>query len=114
MAERASEAAFDLVAHLVAHAPTLRDAIEICSQFERLLMDGAHLRLHEHGGVASIGLEFVRTSPRADRMLAEFALAALMRMLEAFGGRGTRPMRRALRASVASASSRVHACVLRA
>lgn len=91
MAERASEAAFDLIAHLVAHAPTLRAAVELCSQFERLLMDGAHLRLHEHGVSASIKLVFVRTSPRADRMLAEFALAALMRMLEAFGGRGTLP-----------------------
>jgi AraC-like DNA-binding protein len=91
MAERASEAAFDLLAHLVAHAPTLRAAIEVCSQFERLLMDGAHLRLQEHGELATIRLEFVRMSPRVDRMLSEFALAALMRMLEAFGGRGARP-----------------------
>jgi AraC-like DNA-binding protein len=90
LAERASEASFDLVAHLVAHAPTLRDAIEICSHFERLFMDGAHLHLRERAGIASIGLEFVRTSPRADRMLAEFGLAALMRMLEVFGGPGTR------------------------
>jgi AraC-like DNA-binding protein len=91
LAERASEASFDLVAHLVAHAPTLRAAIEICSHFERLFMDGAHLRLRERAGTASIGLEFVRKSPRADRMLAEFAMAALLRMLEAFGGPGTRP-----------------------
>lgn len=91
MAERASEAAFDLVAHLIAHAPTLRAAIDVCSQFERLLIDGAHLRLREHGVSATISLEFVRTSPRADRMLSEFALAALLRMLTAFGGRGTLP-----------------------
>lgn len=90
LAERASEASFDLVAHLVAHAPTLREAIAICSHFERLFMDGAHLRLRERAGVASLGLELVRGSPRANRMLAEFALAALMRMLEAFGGPGTR------------------------
>ena len=90
MAERASEAAFDLVAHLVAHAPTLREAIGICCQFERLLMDGAHLSLRERGAIASIGLEFVRKSPRADRMLAEFAMAALMRMMEVFAGPETR------------------------
>jgi AraC-like DNA-binding protein len=90
MAERASEASFDLVAHLVAHAPTLRDAISICSQFERLLMDGAHLRLRERGTVGTISLDFVRKSPRADRMLAEFTVAALVRLLEVFGGFGTR------------------------
>ena len=86
MAERVTEAAFDLVAHMVAHAPTLREAIGICSQFERLFMDGAHLRLFERGAIATVGLEFVRKSPRADRMLAEFAMAALMRMVEVFGG----------------------------
>lgn len=90
MAEHASEAAFDLVAHLVAHAPTLRSAVEVCCRYERLFMDGAHLRLSERGSIASITLEFARQSPRADRMLAEFALAALMRMIEAFGGPGTR------------------------
>ena len=41
MAEHTSEAAFDLAAHLVAHAPTLRAAVELCSRFERLFMDGA-------------------------------------------------------------------------
>jgi hypothetical protein len=90
MAERASEASFDLVAHLVAHAPTLREAIDICCQFERLFMDGAHLRLRVRGDVASLALEFVRRDPRSDRMLAEFALAALVRMIEAFGGPGSR------------------------
>ncbi|MEP7051113.1 MAG: AraC family transcriptional regulator [Pseudomonadota bacterium] len=91
MAERVSEASFDLVAHLVAHAPTLREAIAICSQFERLLMDGAHLSLRERGRTATISLEFVRKSPRADRMLAEFIMGALARMIEVFGGPGTRP-----------------------
>ena len=90
LAERASEASFDLVAHLVAHAPTLREAVQICSHFERLFMDGAHLRLRERSGNARIELEFVRRGARADRMLAEFAMAALVRMLEAFGGPGTR------------------------
>jgi AraC-like DNA-binding protein len=90
MGERASEAAFDLVAHLVAHAPTLRQALEICAQFERLLMDGAHLRLSERGAIGTIRLELVRKSPRADRMLAEFAMAALMRLLEIFGGPAAR------------------------
>src|SRR4051812_21921386 len=90
MAEHTSEAAFDLAAHLVAHAPTLRAAVELCSRFERLFMDGAHVRLSERGGDATIRLDFVRKSPRADRMLAEFGLAALMRMIETFGGPGTR------------------------
>jgi AraC-like DNA-binding protein len=88
MAERASEAALDLVAHLAAHAPTLRDAVDLCSRFERLLIDGAHLRLRERRSVATIQLELVRTSPRADRMLAEFAMAGLERLVSVFGGPG--------------------------
>jgi AraC-like DNA-binding protein len=91
MAERASEAAFDLVAHLVAHAPTLREAFDLCSHFERLFMDGTHLRLRERGSIATIRLEFVRKSHRSDRMLAEFALAALVRMIQIFGEPDTRP-----------------------
>jgi AraC-like DNA-binding protein len=90
MAERATEAAYDLVAHLVAHAPTLHAAIDLCSRFERLFIDGAHVHLRQHGGIATIHLEFVRTSPRADRMLAEFAVTALMRMIQVFGQAGTR------------------------
>src|SRR5687767_2572698 len=40
VAERASEAAFDFLGHLVSHAPTLRAAIALCGQFQSLFMDG--------------------------------------------------------------------------
>src|SRR5690242_7581530 len=37
VAELSNEAAFDVLAHLASHAPTLRDAISLCVQFQRLL-----------------------------------------------------------------------------
>jgi AraC-like DNA-binding protein len=86
MAEEASEAAFDLVAHLATHGPTLREAIELCVQFQRLLMDGASLTMHETGTSATIRCDFPRTSPRADRMLSELAMAGLLRLIRGFAG----------------------------
>src|SRR5687768_13611294 len=58
--ERATEAAFDLLGHLISHAPTLRDAIALCGQFERLFMDDIHTRLEERTGTARWTCEFVR------------------------------------------------------
>jgi AraC-like DNA-binding protein len=88
LAEQASEAAFDVVAHLAMHAPTLRDAIALCAQFQRLVMDGTALSLREHGDAATLSCEFPRTTVRADRMLAEFALGGLARMIQSFLGHG--------------------------
>src|SRR4051812_37838691 len=40
VAEQMPEGAVDLLGHLAAHAPTMREAVEIASQFVRLGMDG--------------------------------------------------------------------------
>lgn len=86
LAESASEAAFDVLGHLVSHAPTLREAIGLCSQFSSLVVDDAHLRLEEHVDVARIRHDFRRTSRRADRMHAEFAIAGFCRLIRIFAG----------------------------
>jgi len=86
IAEEASEAAFDLVAHLATHGPTLREAIALCVQFQRLLMDGAALTMREEASTATIRCDFPRTSPRADRMLSELAMAGLLRLVRGFAG----------------------------
>jgi AraC-like DNA-binding protein len=86
VAEQSSEAAFDVVAHLATHAPTLRDAVALCVQFQRLLMEGTALTLQERGDAAMVRCEFPRSTLRGDRMLAELALGGLARMIRIFAG----------------------------
>ena len=66
LAEQSSEAAFDIVAHLAMHAPTLRDAVALCIQFQRLLMEGTALTLQESGDAATVRCEFPRSTPRGE------------------------------------------------
>jgi AraC-like DNA-binding protein len=86
IAEQASEAAFDLVAHLISHAPTLRDGIALCMRFQPVLSDDGKLTLVENGDSATLRLSFPRTTLRADRAHAEFVMAGLSRMIKVFAG----------------------------
>jgi AraC-like DNA-binding protein len=88
IAEQASEAAFDLVAHLIAHAPTLRDGFELCLQFQRVFADDSELALEEHDDVARVRLSFPRVAPRSDRMFAEFVMAGVLRLVRTFAANG--------------------------
>jgi AraC-like DNA-binding protein len=90
LAEQSSEAAFDIVAHLTTHAPTLRDGIALCIQFQRLLMEGTALTLEEHGDSATVRCEFPRSTVRGDRMLAEFVIGGFARMIRIFSGHDAR------------------------
>jgi AraC-like DNA-binding protein len=86
LAEHVQEASFDIVAHLVAHSPTLREAIDQCLQFQRLALDEAQLTMREKGSVVTIEYQFARSMERSDRMHAEFIVAGLMRMLRTVSG----------------------------
>ena len=86
IAERATEASFDLIAHLISHAPTLRDAFGLCAQFRRLLMDDSRLTVRENGTASVVRYDFARSSERSDRMRAEFVVAGLWRLVQAFVG----------------------------
>ena len=86
IAEQASEAAFDLVAHLIVHAPTLRDGIELCLRFQRVFSDDSELTLVEKDDSATLRLRFPRTTLHSDRIHAEFVMAGLMRMIKGFAG----------------------------
>jgi AraC-like DNA-binding protein len=81
----ASESAFDLLAPLVAHVPSLRHALQETRQFQALAFDGACFHLTEVAGVACLRSEFPRSHESSDRSLAEFLIAGFMRMLRAFG-----------------------------
>lgn len=86
IAEQANDSAFELIAHLVSHAPTLREALGVCLQFQRIVTDGTRLALHEATSIATLEYEFARSVPRSDRMHAEFVVTALLRLVRTFGG----------------------------
>lgn len=90
LAEQSSEAAFDVVAHLTMHAPTLRDAVALCIQFQRLLMEGTALTLRERGDAATVRCEFPRSTTRGDRLLAEFVTGGFARLIRVFTGHAAR------------------------
>lgn len=81
----ASESAFDLLAPLVAHVPTLRDGIREIRQFQSLFLGGVYLHLTENAGVATMRWEFPHSHAPSDRCLSEFLMAGALRMLRAFG-----------------------------
>lgn len=84
-----SEAAFDLIAPLVAHVPSLRAAIREASQFLALVFDGAYLHLNDcstGAGVARLCWEFPREGDLTDRFIAELLMAGALRMVRGFGG----------------------------
>jgi AraC-like DNA-binding protein len=81
IAERVQEASFDLVAHLITHSPTLREALNQCLQFQRLVVDDAQMVMREKGPIVTIEYQFPRSSERSDRMHAEFVVAGLKRLV---------------------------------
>jgi AraC-like DNA-binding protein len=82
--EHVSESSMDLVAHVVSHATTLRQALELCSQFQRLALDDCRVTTSERDALATIRYEFARTTERADRMHAEFVVGGLSRLVRTF------------------------------
>jgi AraC-like DNA-binding protein len=90
LAEHASQAAFAVVGNLVSLAPTLRDALELVSQFGGLLFGETHERIEECIDLARIRHDFPRSSPRVDRMHTEFSVTGLYRMVATFAGPGAR------------------------
>ena len=84
--EHCNEAAFDLLAQVVPYAPTLRDAIGLCSQFGSLLVTGSHVELDVTPQIARLRYAFRRLSPRVDRLHAELAMAGFYRMFRVFSG----------------------------
>jgi AraC-like DNA-binding protein len=86
IAEQASEAAFDLLAHLIVHSATLREGLDLCLRFQRVFADDSELRLREKDQTATIRLSYPRTAPRSDRMHAEFVMTGVIRMIKSFAG----------------------------
>jgi len=91
LAEQMPEGAADLLAHVAAHAPTMREAIETCSRFAALAMDGLLLSTRDEGRTWVVSYDFPRSNPLTDRLLAEFLMAGLVRLARTFHGPGVLP-----------------------
>jgi AraC-like DNA-binding protein len=86
VAEQMSDSAVDLLAHLAAHAPTMRDALAVASQFGALVFDGLQVAAHDAGDTFVVRCTFPRMSPLWDRTLAELMMGGLARLARTFVG----------------------------
>jgi AraC-like DNA-binding protein len=93
MGEQVSLASFDVVGHLIAHAKTMRDGIELFLRFHRILSDCPDSSLREEGAVATLEYEYPRGSPRCSRLRAEFGMVVLLGMGRHYVGRNKFAMR---------------------
>jgi AraC-like DNA-binding protein len=78
----ARETCYGLMSPLVAHAPTLREALMLLTQFHQLLLQDVRVRLLEQSDVAELRLE---VAAQPGRHVSEFFVAGLTRTLRAFG-----------------------------
>jgi AraC-like DNA-binding protein len=84
LGERVSGRTFDVLADLASHAPTLRDAFQTFARFHRIVSDGPDTTVYEHASIATLHYQFPRSSPRCNRLRAEFAMVGFLRMLRDF------------------------------
>ena len=78
----ASEASFGLMGPLVSHAPNLRHAIALVTQFRGLLTEDMRISLSERMGTAQLRC---RLHVAIGRSMVELIVAGLVRTLRAFG-----------------------------
>jgi AraC-like DNA-binding protein len=86
LANEIPEGAVDLLAHMAAHAPNMREAVETASQFARLAMDDLLIRTRDEGDSFVVRYAFPRSTPLADRALSELMIGGLVRLARSFNG----------------------------
>jgi AraC-like DNA-binding protein len=77
----------------LAEQVTLRAAVEICSQFTALAMDGLRLLSRDSGDTFVIRYALPRSTPVADRVLAELVVGGMVRLARAFYGPSVVPLK---------------------
>jgi AraC-like DNA-binding protein len=77
---------FDAVGHLICHADTLRDAIQLAGSYGHAVVEDYHLQLRVRAGTASIIFDFACGSPGADRLLADFVISGMLRLIRLYRG----------------------------
>jgi AraC-like DNA-binding protein len=84
MGEAATETTHPIVAHLVAHAGTLREGIEALLRFYQLVTDRPAWRLVEDGDAATLFYDVAPGSSKGMRFRSEMTMTGFYRMLRTF------------------------------
>lgn len=91
MAESRRLSDFGAVSLLIAHQPTLRDALETIVTYRHLLNEALVMQVEESGDFFVVREELVLESGRPTRQAYELAIGAMFRMLSAVLGPRWRP-----------------------
>lgn len=92
LGERAPLAAYHMIGLLSAHCSTLRQAFAMLARYRRLLFDGAAPAMAEDGEQAELRYAFRYGRGPADRMGAEFTVAATVQIGRMCLGRAAAPL----------------------
>lgn len=90
MGRAASAATYNLAAHLVVHATSLRTGIEGLVRFHRLLVDRPVWHVEEDHRTVTLAYDVRATSARCRRLRAEIMMTGFYRMMRYFA-RGSMP-----------------------
>ena len=93
MAEARRLSDFGAVSLLLAHQPTLRDALESTVRYRHLLNDALAMTVEEAGDLAILREELVLNEPGSARQAYELAIGVMFRMISALLGPRWRPYR---------------------
>jgi len=85
-AERISAPTVGVLAHMTGHAPTVREAITVCSEFAGLAIEGMRFAIQDDADVAVVRCEFPRVGGLLDQVVAELMMAGLARLTYTFLG----------------------------
>jgi AraC-like DNA-binding protein len=91
ISEQMTEGAADVLAHMAAHAPTMREAVQTVSAFVELAMNDLGLFGEDEGDVFVVRFVLPRFTPQVDRLLAEFMLGGQIRLAKVFTGPAAAP-----------------------
>jgi AraC-like DNA-binding protein len=86
LAEQVTESAIDLLAHLSAHSPTMRLALEVNARLIRLLTDEMRLTLRDEGDLFFVHYTIPRSTGVSERLLAELLMGGAVRLARFFAG----------------------------
>jgi len=91
LGQRARTAAYPPIGHLIDHAPTLRQAIEVAMRYQAILSDSPEPRLYEDSEVATIRYDFPPIDSPGIRMDSELAMSGYLRLIRMFAGHNAWP-----------------------
>jgi AraC-like DNA-binding protein len=77
---------FNPISHLLAHSPTLRDALQALAELHRLFSSQAGFHLAEHDTKVTLRQHvMIGASPAAERFASELLVAGVYKLVQSFG-----------------------------